>query len=221
LQVERLDRSTSRWVQHPCDQTLLICIDGETQHVHKWSTLERVTEPMPKKLLESQIQANEVLPGKIGNITLEDNTSTASHTSSKTLEQIFPIKGRYIILEYLSTRHHEAKGATPPPSSHLDLIDIKSSLTSSELRRRSLPRLSENVNQIIGIFQGQVVFLDYQYWVCTWEIEGGEDSYRRHFFFPKDWLSLGALKLVVLNQFGTLLCPKNGEVAIVRSGINI
>jgi hypothetical protein len=38
---------------------------------------------------------------------------------------------------------------------------------------------------------------------------------------PKDWLSPGMLDLCIINEQGTILCPKNGEVAIIRSGIKL
>jgi predicted RNA-binding Zn-ribbon protein involved in translation (DUF1610 family) len=33
---------------------------------------------------------------------------------------------------------------------------------------------------------------------------------------PRDWLSPLSLQLAKINGQGTFLCPKNGEVAIVR-----
>jgi len=65
------------------------------------------------------------------------------------------------------------------------------------------------------------VFLDHQYWLCTWDLGSDESVHERHFFLPKDWINPEALILVTLNQFGTLLCPKNGDVAVVKSGIRI
>lgn len=38
-------------------------------------------------------------------------------------------------------------------------------------------------------------------------------------FLPKDWLSPTALRLIFLNAQGTLMCPRNGEIAISRSGL--
>jgi hypothetical protein len=95
-------------------------------------------------------------------------------------------------------------------------------LDGIKLQRTSLPNLAKAVIRFIGVTQGHLVFLDHQYWVCTWDLEGGDNGeYMKHFFLPKDWLSPGARRLITLNRYGTLLCPKNGEVAIVREGVRI
>lgn len=64
------------------------------------------------------------------------------------------------------------------------------------------------VDRLIGSFHGQVVFLDQHYCFCTWDLEKGAASLKKHLFLPKDWLSPGMLKLCMLNSYGTILCPK-------------
>lgn len=44
---------------------------------------------------------------------------------------------------------------------------------------------------------------------------------RRHFFMPKDWLNTNTSHLTVMNNHGALLCPKYGDVAIVRGGMQL
>jgi hypothetical protein len=64
-----------------------------------------------------------------------------------------------------------------------------------------------------------VVFFNHQHRLCTWEIGTSLGSYKRHFFLPKDWVSNEALALVVLSEGGTILYPKNEEVAMIKNGI--
>ncbi|KAL8909938.1 MAG: hypothetical protein Q9171_004759 [Xanthocarpia ochracea] len=52
------------------------------------------------------------------------------------------------------------------------------------------------------------------FWLCKWAMEPVYSKHKRHFFLPKDWLSPTALRLIALDEQGTLLCPRNGEVAI-------
>ncbi|KAK8093010.1 WD domain- G-beta repeat containing protein [Apiospora kogelbergensis] len=84
--------------------------------------------------------------------------------------------------------------------------------------RQTLHGLAPHLKQFVGCFQDRVVFLDHQYWLCTWEMELTYTKHKRHFFLPKDWLSPTALQMLALNKKGVLLCPRNGEVAVVRSG---
>ncbi|KAL8818633.1 MAG: hypothetical protein Q9223_002770 [Gallowayella weberi] len=121
------------------------------------------------------------------------------------------IRDRWLVLEVLST------DACNASSQHreIELLDLHKLYDT----RKKIHGLAKQVRCLIGCFQDQVVFLDHQFWLCTWAIEPVYSKHKRHFFLPKDWLSPTALRLMTLSPQGTLLCPRNGEVAIVRSGL--
>ena len=75
------------------------------------------------------------------------------------------------------------------------------------------------VKRLIGTFQDRVVFLDSDYWLCTWKIDGDSDDLKRHFFLPKNWLNTSSLEMATLNEQGTFFCPRFGKVIIVRNGL--
>lgn len=65
-----------------------------------------------------------------------------------------------------------------------------------------------------------LAFLDHEYWVCTFALADGRPGrVRRHHFLPRDWINMDWLELAVMRPDGTLLCPRNGEVAIVGNGL--
>ena len=65
-----------------------------------------------------------------------------------------------------------------------------------------------------------LAFLDHEYWVCTYVLADGRPGrVRRHHFLPRDWINMDWLQLAVMRPDGTLLCPRNGEVAIVAGGL--
>ncbi|KAK8043488.1 hypothetical protein PG993_005918 [Apiospora rasikravindrae] len=80
--------------------------------------------------------------------------------------------------------------------------------------RQTFHGLAPHVKHLAGYFQDRVVFLDHQYWLCTWETELTYRKHKRHFF----WVSPTSLQMLALNKNGMFLCSRNGEVAIVRSG---
>jgi hypothetical protein len=45
------------------------------------------------------------------------------------------------------------------------------------------------------------------------------EGVKRHFFLPRDWLNIECLELAIITKDGTLFCPRNGEVAIIRDGL--
>ncbi|CAL8574483.1 hypothetical protein XPA_000443 [Xanthoria parietina] len=83
----------------------------------------------------------------------------------------------------------------------------------------ALPDLAQQASRLLGVFNDRILFLDTTFWVCTWELTGLIPAMKRHFFLPRDWISPTSLQLVTYNEHGTVLCPRNGEVAIVKNGI--
>jgi hypothetical protein len=123
---------------------------------------------------------------------------------------------RYVICETLPDTGHSRSNSTK--DLHLDLLLISDleRRKQNPVRRKNLVQLAQNVQRLLGCYRDRIVFLDQQNWLCTWDVDWPMDEFKRHFFLPKDWLNISALQLVSLNRRGTLLCPRNGEVAIVR-----
>ena len=94
-------------------------------------------------------------------------------------------------------------------------------LSTSSLSQFWKVDLSNQIKRMVGTFQNTIVFLDHDYWLCTWEIEARSDDIKRHFFLPKDWLNVSTLQMAILNEQGTFFCPKFGNVVIVRNGMRI
>lgn len=74
----------------------------------------------------------------------------------------------------------------------------------------------------------RLVFLDHNEWLCSWRLSLPNDLGRRpsagktntkvsqHSFLPGDWISPDCVALATVMTDGTLLIPRNGEVAIVK-----
>lgn len=100
--------------------------------------------------------------------------------------------------------------------------DLCPSLESGELTLQlSTPDLTREVLRLVGSYQNHLVFFNQQHWLCTWEVGTAVESYKKHLFLPKDWISSETLRLNALSDHGTLLCPRNGEVAIIKTGIRL
>lgn len=104
------------------------------------------------------------------------------------------------------------------PSQVSDGLQI-SILATSSLGHSWKVELSCQVKRLIGTFQDRIVFLDKDYWLCTWEIDAGSSDVKRHFFLPKNWLNSSTLQMATLNEQGTFFCPRFGKVIIVRNGV--
>ena len=82
--------------------------------------------------------------------------------------------------------------------------------TASSSSIKVTPRIADQV----------LAFLNHDFWVCTYTLsETRPGRVKRHFFLPRDWLNLDWLELAVMRTDGVLLCPRNGEVALVENGL--
>lgn len=216
-------KSGRKWINHPLKPSLLVWIDPIKIHLYEWKTLEDCTvkDGLPLSHLDQDLLPQDDLnafSASLGRISL------GPMSPSEPLEVVNWVtstkKGQFIVFEtMLNTGHISARAARR----RLHLIST-SELTESRKHvrlRQSINGLALHVERLVGSFQDQIVFLDHNYWLCTWEIDSPVDSYKKHFFLPKDWLNVDTLNLSALNPHGTLLCPRNGEVAIVRYGIRL
>jgi WD40 repeat protein len=94
-------------------------------------------------------------------------------------------------------------------------------LSTSSLSYSWKADLSGKVRLFLGMIDDKVVFLDYDHWLCTWEIDTQSADIKRHFFLPSDLLNTGALELARHNVNGTFYFPKFGNVIVIRDGLRL
>ena len=186
------DQKEGLWINHPTSPTILIKVDAKQTRQYVWKTL------LPK---------DDPISSLLQNVQLEDSMAR--------VQQAIHVRGRWLALEILSTNLNYASSR----KRHIELLDLQKLQANDSSKRQDIEGLAKHVRRLVGCFQDQVVFVDHQFWLCTWSMEPVYSKHKRHFFLPKDWLSPMALRLIVLNAQGTLMCPRNGEVAIVRSGL--
>jgi hypothetical protein len=202
-----------RWTNHPYDSKLLIWIDLAKARIFNWSSLQEVRVRGQVSVPESD-EAVDAVAEALDHHSMNQGISTdpVDYVKSlfcvhktKTVVEIFPNTG---INETSTSRRR------------LALLDLTPTLAQT-LRLHPIRELSGKLNRFIGSWEDQLVFFDHQYCCSTWNANAGGAFIKRHFFLPKDWLSPGMLDLCIVNKQGTILCPKNGEVAIIRSGIKL
>lgn len=190
-------RQGRRWIQHPFNSELLIWIDPSMVHTYSWKALEHA-DPIESRPAENVHQNPTSHGNAVYWVTL---------TSSK----------QYIV--YLSGAGHA--DAQLSSGLHLEFIstsDLQAQHPHS-LTSDCVSELAAQIKRLIGTYQDRIVFLDHDYWLCTWRIDAGLDDVRRHFFLPRDWLNHNTLHMATLNAHGTFFCPKRGDVAVVRHGM--
>lgn len=127
------------------------------------------------------------------------------------------------------TRFQLIESSSLKPTSAEALLSVDASTPIPD----SVAATIEKPLSILG--EDLLVYLDKSFWVCTCrinkksrlqterehdhELHDEARMTRRHFFLPRDWVDAESLKLCRVMTDGTLLCPRKGEVAVVRSDI--
>lgn len=207
-------RSGRRWANHPFTTEFLIWIDPEFVHIHTWSDLARVSS-RSDSLIETTIDRDEAnspsFPPLLPAPTLrpaedEETVQAVAQTADK----------KHLICEILPYTGQNRSSSTD--TLRLDLIsasDIEVS-TIDDVRREDLVSLGGSVQRLLGCYRDKIIFIDHLNWLCSCEVSWPMEAITQHYVIPRDWLNSSALQLLTLNKYGTLLCPRNGEVALIR-----
>ncbi|KAH8589975.1 hypothetical protein B0O99DRAFT_599425 [Bisporella sp. PMI_857] len=101
-----------------------------------------------------------------------------------------------------------------------NLSQISICLTSS-LSHSWHTDLSGQCKRLIGTMDNSIVFLNHDYWICTWGIEASSSDIKRHFFLPRDWVNPSTLQMTISKKNGTFFCLRSSSVIITRNGIRL
>lgn len=209
------DSEGRAWFNHPRDPALVVRLGAHTHQQYFWKDLSPVhghgaepsteladdTPQVPPRVIQQKVQVRDQW------VLVELKASSPDDNTA----ELYPPPQR-------NAREFELLNLHKLPGNSSATRVASSQSAAATSMRQTLQGLAPHVKQLVGCFQDRVVFLDHRYWLCTWELALAYSKHKRHFFLPKDWVSPAALQMLALNKKGVLLCPRNGEVAIVRSG---
>lgn len=212
-----------RWTQHPTRDDMILQIGFANIKMLRWSDLREVRNlALDREALSTETEAFPLVD--INPTSPEEDTNLVDRVFSTSdglqlLVQTSEVsKGhrrrRRIMLLSMSGLDDTSSKLKPqplPPSVNSQ-VDIALGFAAPERRRPSYaqPTASEDL----------LVFLDREFWVCTWAIgENDATMAKRHFFLPQDWLNGECFRFATISRDGTLFVPRNGEVAVIRNGL--
>ena len=198
-------QQSRRWISHPLNTNLLIWISPSEVHTYDWKTLQHnESEHNAPDADSNPVPVSSTTESLYGNYV-----KWIALTSS----------ARYIA--YLTLPSSASSHASLHSHPHLEFLSMSSlrHLHPHHLTPDCASDLAGQIKCLVGTYQDQIVFLDHDYWLCTWHIDASIEDVKRHFFLPRDWLNTETLEMAMVNEKGTFLCPKRSHVAIVRGGI--
>lgn len=211
-----------KWANHPLEpkQVLAFTLDCITSYT--WDTLDIVSRwqintpllPYPSTPKSPTAGEKPVLPGYGSSGISELNVEVQEYVDETIISHS---------REYALVLISKQVGSYHRLWSRLQILEI-SSLKDTDVLNIDPVIVPEEIKVAVfrplGILgKDQFVFLDKSFWVCSWRLQStsGLSNLVRHFFLPRDWVSLEVLRLCRVLADGTFLCPRKGQVAVIRS----
>lgn len=82
--------------------------------------------------------------------------------------------------------------------------------------------IGRNIKAIVGSFKSFVIFLNFEGWICSLDIEGTsrKKAYTKHFIIPYGWHSTGAELIIRCTAQGHIILARRDEIAVLQRGLD-
>ena len=239
------DNVARRLINNPANASQFLAISADDLEIYSWDLLRRpmrrtisfsgASETLPDdmngddNLIKKQSRSSST--GLVIRVDPDQRESVKTATTTQDGEHIL------VTLETPRAQH----GSLSSQPRQLFVIPV-ASLSDEGYQAADpiytifIPGEIESQIQIpLGILpQGRLVFLDHEYWMSTYPLKAKHQSFsstdlkeppnvsaalQKHFFMPRDWVSVDCLALCQVMRDGTFLCPHRGEIAIIGSGL--
>ncbi|MCJ1434911.1 hypothetical protein MMC27_004281 [Xylographa pallens] len=203
-------RTIRKWINHPLDPSSILAFEYGLIVMYRWQNLTEVATGF--------FDLPELQPANLDEISSRRPSGQGLLSPSEmecSIDRVLLSQcGTYILAEFAL-----GKQICVFKTAALSLPEgIRTVLEPTFLPSAIVCR----VKVTLGILPtDHFVFVNMENWVCTWRLGSGDDApkIRQHYFLPRDWVNADCLRLCLLLADGTLLCPKDGEVAVIRSDL--
>lgn len=216
-----------QWLTHPYEADLLLAVGPHNIICYLWATLQPVHRFEVSKTtftLGKQMTFNGTGKPTFQGVQPPRLLEAVSEYSTEAVYKcILGQDGRHLI-SY--TKRTSADSRVHKQVLVFDFAELLSPKIKSFASPISSLDISEDVvgevELILGVLPGsRIVYLDRDLWVCSTRIgsKSADKELVRHYFIPRDWSSVDSLDKCTLLPDGTILCPRDGDVAIIKSDL--
>jgi hypothetical protein len=208
------NQDLQRWANHSTNSTQLLAFSPDSITSYSWESLEILSRWVINSPTNSLETTFAVIPepgrktSTFPNLTLEVSELIEDVIISQ--ECLYAL----ILISRLGSYHKRSRYLIILDISHLQ--DTKSSSLDPIIIPEEIASSIERPLTMLG--KDHFVFINKSYWVCSWHL-GSTGTPAKHFFLPRDWVSADVLDLCKVMEDGTFLCPRKGEVAVIRSSL--
>lgn len=222
LEVRELSGSQRAriWLQHPLSQSLLVCMDGLTAQVYKWSDWSQVASlSFAIDMTCLQLKRTIYLVSKKSNRLLLE---LSEQNRSAETRSLYLLDADSFSLD----KSKPSSTASAALENKLDSLSVSANVSSSEptanpLFTPQLQSLGRHVAHVIGLSDaGRLVFLDKGSWVCSINMDDiATGSYSRHFFIPHDWFA--GTRHIKCGVGRHVVLAKNQDAVVAKGGMDL
>ncbi|KAJ2899241.1 hypothetical protein MKZ38_003341 [Zalerion maritima] len=219
------------WILHPGQPNQLMAISSQAIYAHTISNLELVStwkvdfgcQPSLKMAADAEVLTGVPPSGSSSQNPLKVSKVLVSPSSSRMIIQTvarMPDGNRVARFSVIDTAAFNQQVAptiiSGPSSASIDGIVVAKPLPSSLHTIMDIP---VGFVSGMGMTAGRLVLIDREFWLSIWDLDDvGGERIQRHFFLPRDWVNAECLAMAQVTLEGSFLCPRNGEVVVVKNG---
>ncbi|KAK2798728.1 hypothetical protein FQN50_008766 [Emmonsiellopsis sp. PD_5] len=201
-----------RWTNHPSIEDQLLAFDVGDITSYSWESLEAITKWDIKGLdtgnQETRFSNARNNPGAsqsgmhIQDYVDEVIVAATRNYATVSISQDGPFHNRWTNIRIL-----DLSGIHDPDRGNIIHISIPEAVKNA-------------IGRPLGIIaKNKLIFVDSNFWICSWMIGSEQEEAQRHFFLPRDWVSPEMLEMCAVVGEGVVLVPRKGEVAVIRSSL--
>ena len=225
------NNAVRRWLNHPTQSNLLLGFGPSDVRILRWNDLVELDhlqfrEEQFRPNNQASFDVNEHHEPSLAQLSIRSRNefgSASTVTKSSVIKAMFSQDRKHILLHIRESLTHgtASKRLLVFETSSLGTYDgIDCNTTVAYLYIP--PAIVATVEVPLGVLPGSLlVFLDQDLWICTYRLGSvyNDEAIKRHYFIPRDWAGTESLEQCCLLEDGTLLFPKDGEVAVIRSTV--
>ncbi|KAI1394272.1 uncharacterized protein F4822DRAFT_435924 [Hypoxylon trugodes] len=212
------DDCNRRWLCHPTRLDIILGYGALDVRAYTWAELRNIywMSYNPKVRKPSQPKtAYDKLPFTYsGDVTLEAMDAIPTRDGNnvllcvqKTEDKGYPVDDFMVVSTFnLTTLDHMTN-----PFNYLDIFRLPQ-------------EVSARVQKPLGVIYGsEIVFLDHDFWLCSWSLNVDvytAESYRRHYFIPRNWIGQASLDQCSLADDGSLFWPTDNRIVVIECNLD-
>ncbi|KAL6405034.1 hypothetical protein AUP68_11876 [Ilyonectria robusta] len=192
-----------RWILHPQDPSLILGFGPTGVQVLDWDLAEhqRYNYDLPIDHALSGLEVTDTDGGKV-----KVTEVLVTHDKKHLLVQFSQLGGPDSLGKTLL--YFESSSFSSTSSAEVDRMNVSLKILANDL-------ISQVSRPLAFLSRNRLVFLSKAFSICCWQFPAG--PVKELFSLPGDWISMDCLALCrVWNAEKAFLCPRNGEVAVVR-----